>query len=150
MCFIVLWGTLFPILSEAWNGEKIYVGATYFNQLNVPIGLVLLFLMGIGPLLSWRTTSNSKLLSNFKIPMVVSFVSGVIYSLFFGPFQLYPLVTCMGIAFTGTSISNEFRKSYMKSKSKDKKKTKNNYYKTQNSKKGFNLNYKPHHKYSYG
>ena len=120
MCFIVLWGTLFPILSEAWNGEKIYVGATYFNQLNVPIGLVLLFLMGIGPLLSWKNTSNSKLLSNFKIPMIVSFVSGIIYSLFFGPFQLYPLVTCMGIAFTATSISNEFRKSYKKSKNKDK------------------------------
>ena len=120
MCFIVLWGTLFPILSEAWNGEKIYVGATYFNQLNVPIGLVLLFLMGIGPLLSWKTTSRSTLLSNFKIPMLISFFSGVIYSIFFGPLQLYPLVTCMGIAFTATSIINEFRKSYKKSKSDNK------------------------------
>ena len=119
MCFIVLWGTLFPIFSEAWNGEKIYVGASYFNQLNVPIGLVLLFLMGIGPLLSWRTTSKSKLLSNFKIPMAVSFFSGIVYSIFFGTIQLYPLVTCRGIAFTGTSISNEFRKSYNKSKKKD-------------------------------
>ena len=48
MCFTIMWGTLFPILSEAWDGNKIYVGASYFNQLNIPIGLVLLFLMGIG------------------------------------------------------------------------------------------------------
>jgi len=82
--------------------------------------LVLLFLMGIGPLLSWKTTSRSTLLSNFKIPMLISFFSGVIYSIFFGPFQLYPLVTCMGIAFTTTSIINEFRKSYKKSKSDNK------------------------------
>ena len=116
MCFIVLWGTLFPILSEAWNGEKIYVGATYFNQLNVPIGLVLLFLMGVGPLLSWKTTSKSTLLLNFKYPMLVSFIVGIIYSLFFGIFQIYPLVTSMGVAFTVTSIFNEFRKSYKKSK----------------------------------
>ena len=120
MCFIVLWGTLFPILSEAWNGEKIYVGATYFNQLNVPIGLALLFLMGIGPLLSWKKTSRSTLLLNFKIPMLVSFISGIIYAIFFGLSDLYPLVTCMGIFFTATSIIGEFRKSYNKSKNRNK------------------------------
>ena len=120
MCFIVLWGTLFPILSEAWNGEKIYIGQTYFNQLNVPIGLALLFLMGIGPLLSWKKTSRSTLLLNFKIPMLVSFISGIIYSIFFGLFDLYPLVTCMGISFTATSIIGEFRKSYNKSKNRNK------------------------------
>jgi cytochrome c-type biogenesis protein CcmF len=120
MCFIVLWGTLFPILSEAWNGEKIYVGATYFNQLNVPIGLALLFLMGIGPLLSWKKTSRSTLLLNFKIPMLVSFISGIIYAIFFGLSDLYPLVTCMGIFFTTTSIIGEFRKSYNKSKNRNK------------------------------
>ena len=120
MCFIVLWGTLFPILSEAWNGEKIYIGQTYFNQLNVPIGLALLFLMGIGPLLSWKKTSRSTLLLNFKIPMLVSFISGIIYSIFFGLFDLYPLVTCMGISFTTTSIIGEFRKSYNKSKNRSK------------------------------
>ena len=119
MCFIVLWGTLFPILSEAWNGEKIYVGAAYFNQLNVPIGLALLFLMGIGPLLSWKSTPKSTLLLNFKIPMLISFLSGILYAIFFGLFDLYPLVTCMGISFTATSIINEFRKSYNKSKNRN-------------------------------
>ena len=66
MCFTIMWGTLFPILSEAWDGNKIYVGASYFNQLNIPIGLVLLFLMGIGPLLSWNYTSQSVLFNRFK------------------------------------------------------------------------------------
>ena len=67
MCFTIMWGTLFPILSEAWDGNKIYVGASYFNQLNIPIGLVLLFLMGIGQRLSWNYTYKSILLSRFKI-----------------------------------------------------------------------------------
>ena len=89
MCFTIMWGTLFPILSEAWDGNKIYVGASYFNQLNIPIGLVLLFLMGIGPLLSWNNTSKSVLFSRFKMPMILSFLSGFVYLIFSSIFQLY-------------------------------------------------------------
>ena len=111
-----MWGTLFPILSEAWDGNKIYVGASYFNQLNIPIGLVLLFLMGIGPLLSWNYTSKSVLLSRFKTPMISSFFIGLMYIIFSGLFQLYVFVAIMGVAFTLTSILGEFYKSYRKQK----------------------------------
>ena len=114
MCFTIMWGTLFPILSEAWDGNKIYVGAPYFNQLNIPIGLVLLFLMGIGPLLSWKSTSKSVLFSRFKLPMILSFSSGVIYIILSGSFQLYVLVAIMGVSFTLSSILGEFYKSYKK------------------------------------
>ena len=116
MCFTIMWGTLFPILSEAWDGNKIYVGASYFNQLNIPIGLVLLFLMGIGPLLSWNYTSKSVLLSRFKTPMISSFFTGLMYIIFSGLFQLYVFVAIMGVAFTLTSILGEFYKSYRKQK----------------------------------
>src|SRR6185436_9352355 len=54
-CFAVLWGTLFPILSEWVQGNKVTVGPPFFNKVNVPIGLFLLFLTGIGPLLAWRS-----------------------------------------------------------------------------------------------
>ncbi len=112
MCFIVLWGTLFPIISEAWNGEKIHIGQNYFNQLNVPIGVLLLFLMGIGPLLSWKKTSKSTLISNFRIPIVSSFVIGVLYIMFTDGFRFYPFVTLLGIVFTLTAIGIEFKKSF--------------------------------------
>ena len=114
MCFTIMWGTLFPILSEAWDGNKIYVGASFFNQLNIPIGLVLLFLMGIGPLLSWNYTSRNVLLSRFKVPMIISFSSGLIYLIFSTLFQLYVFVAIMGVSFTLSSILGEFYKSYKK------------------------------------
>src|SRR4029078_7718229 len=56
-CFSVLWGTLFPVISEAITGEKISVDAPFFNKVNVPIGLFLLLLTGIGPLIAWRRSS---------------------------------------------------------------------------------------------
>ena len=112
-----MWGTLFPILSEAWDGNKIYVGASYFNQLNIPIGLVLLFLMGIGPLLSWNYTSQSVLLNRFKLPFSISFLSGIGYMIFSSSFQIYVFVAIMGVSFTLSSILGEFYKSYKLSSS---------------------------------
>mgnify|MGYP006228270865 CR=1 FL=1 len=116
MCFTIMWGTLFPILSEAWDGNKIYVGASYFNQLNIPIGLVLLFLMGIGPLLSWNYTSQNVLLNRFKLPLSISFLSGLGYIIFSSLFQLYVFVAIMGVSFTLSSILGEFYKSFKKQK----------------------------------
>ena len=116
MCFTIMWGTLFPILSEAWDGNKIYVGASYFNQLNIPIGLVLLFLMGIGPLLSWNYTSQNVLFNRFKLPLSISFLSGLGYIIFSSLFQLYVFVAIMGVSFTLSSILGEFYKSFKKQK----------------------------------
>ena len=57
-CFAVLWGTLFPVLSEWVTGSKVTVGPPFFNRVNVPIGLFLVFLTAVGPLLAWRKTSS--------------------------------------------------------------------------------------------
>ena len=57
IAFSVLWGTLFPILSELVRGSKITVGPPFFNRVNVPLGLLLLGLTGIGPLIAWRKAS---------------------------------------------------------------------------------------------
>ena len=67
-CFTVLWGTLFPKLSEFYNGTKVTVGPPYFNRVMVPIGLGLLFLTGVGPLLAWRSTSLRAIRRNFILP----------------------------------------------------------------------------------
>ena len=65
-CFSVLWGTLFPVISEAVTGEKISVDAPFFNKVNVPIGLFLLFLTGVGPLIAWRRSSIESLKKAFQ------------------------------------------------------------------------------------
>jgi cytochrome c-type biogenesis protein CcmF len=69
-CFVILWGTLFPILSEYVQGSKVTVGAPFYNRVAVPIGLFLLFLTGVGPLLPWRATSFRAIRRNFVLPVV--------------------------------------------------------------------------------
>ena len=54
-CFAVLWGTLFPVITEAVMGEKISVDKPFFNRINIPIAMCLLLLTGVGPLIAWRT-----------------------------------------------------------------------------------------------
>jgi cytochrome c-type biogenesis protein CcmF len=70
-CFVILWGTLFPILSEYVVGNKVTVGAPFYNRVAIPIGLFLLFLTGVGPLLPWRATSLRSLRRNFVLPVLV-------------------------------------------------------------------------------
>src|SRR5947209_1879133 len=69
IAFSVLWGTLFPILSEAIKGTKITVGQPYFNQVNVPLRLALLAMTGIGPLIAWRRASLPNLRRQFAVPL---------------------------------------------------------------------------------
>ena len=54
IAFAVFWGTMFPVISEWVRGVKITVGPPFFNKVNAPLGLVLLFLMGVGPIIAWR------------------------------------------------------------------------------------------------
>ena len=77
-CFSVLWGTLFPVISEAVQDSKISVGPPFFNKVNIPIGLFLLFLTGVGPLLAWRRTSLDSLKRNFGWPLLGGLVAGAI------------------------------------------------------------------------
>jgi cytochrome c-type biogenesis protein CcmF len=74
-CFVILWGTLFPILSEYVVGNKVTVGAPWYNTVAIPIGLFLLFLTGVGPLLPWRSTSLKSIRRNFVLPVIVLWVT---------------------------------------------------------------------------
>ena len=77
-CFTVLFGTLFPVLSEFVQGSKVTMGAPFFNRVAVPIGLFLLFLTGVGPLLAWRATSVRSIRRNFVLPCTAIVGSAVI------------------------------------------------------------------------
>ena len=108
-CFAVLWGTLFPVISEAVQGTKISVGPPFFNKVTIPIGLFLLFLTGVGPLLAWRKTSTESLLRNFGWPLLGGLVAGAIaWPLGFkNPYALVSLV--LGVFVTLTVISEFVR-----------------------------------------
>jgi cytochrome c-type biogenesis protein CcmF len=73
--FTVFFGTVFPLLSEALHGVKISVGAPFFNLVNIPVFLSLLFLMGVGPLIAWRRASAENLKRNFLKPVLAGLVA---------------------------------------------------------------------------
>lgn len=76
IAFAVLWGTLFPILSEAVTNNKITVGPPFFNKVNIPLGLALLALTGIGPLIAWRRASLENLKRQFTAPVLAGITTG--------------------------------------------------------------------------
>ncbi len=106
-CFAVLWGTLFPLLSEAVRGVKISVGAPYFNKVQVPIGIFLLFLTAVGPLFAWRRTSVESLRRNFTNPIVLGALVAAL-SAVLGARSLYPLMTIFLAFFVIGTIAQEF------------------------------------------
>ena len=77
-CFVILWGTLFPILSEYVQGSKVTVGAPFYNRVAIPIGLFLLFLTGVGPLLPWRATSLRSIRRNFIVPTIALWATAIV------------------------------------------------------------------------
>ena len=107
ICFAVLWGTMFPIISEWVTGTQITVGAPFFNQITIPIGLLLLTLAGIGPLLAWRRTSKESLTRNFSIPVLAGLGAAAV-AMIMGMRSVYPVVTVALTAFVTTTIVTEF------------------------------------------
>ena len=108
-CFATLWGTLFPVISEAVTGEKVSVDAPWFNRINIPIGLFLLFLTGVGPLLAWRRASSEGLRRNFQWPFVgmLALMGGLFAA---GIHHVYALMTFGLCLFVTMTIAQEFWK----------------------------------------
>ena len=112
-CFTVLWGTLFPVLSEWVQGNKVTVGPPFFNRVNVPVALLLLLLTAVGPLLAWRRTSVESLKRNFFWPALGALAAGVLL-IGFGmrPWReiayLYSLMTIMLSVLVGLTVISEF------------------------------------------
>ena len=106
-CFAVLWGTLFPVISEAATGEKITVGAPFFNKVNIPIALALMLLTGVGPLFAWRRTSLESLKRNFMWPSAASLALGAMLFAF-GVRHLYAWMTIVLCLFVAITIGMEF------------------------------------------
>ena len=106
-CFAVFWGTVYPVFSEALQGEKITIGPPFFNRIYVPLGLFILFLTGVAPLLAWRKTSFKSLRKNFIWPLAAGVLVTAVL-LIAGVRGLAPLVTFFLATFVTLTIFIEF------------------------------------------
>src|ERR1700757_330330 len=106
-CIAILSGTLFPVFSEWITGDRISVGAPFFNKVNIPIGLLLLFLTGIGPLLAWRKTSTESLKRNFGWPLGIGVAAGAV-ALIFGFREIYSWICLILCVFVASTVGLEF------------------------------------------
>ena len=106
----ILWGVIFPIVSEAVRGESVTVGPPYFNFFLRAFGIPLLLLMGIGPLVAWRRASIGSLKRMLAWPALVAVVAGGVLLLFGAGDSLPGLVTYTFSAFVLASIAIEFGK----------------------------------------
>ncbi|MGA7381399.1 MAG: cytochrome c-type biogenesis CcmF C-terminal domain-containing protein [Terriglobales bacterium] len=112
-CFTVLWGTLFPVLSEWVQGTKVTVGPPFFNRVNIPVALLLLLLTALGPLLAWRRTSTESLKRNFRFPALGALIVGAALVAFgMRPWKdvsyFYSLMTIMLAVLVALTVASEF------------------------------------------
>ncbi|MCL0028975.1 heme lyase CcmF/NrfE family subunit [Dehalococcoidia bacterium] len=107
VAFVTLWGTVFPIFSEAANNVTITVGQPFFNKINGPLLLFIVFLMGVGPLLPWRRASAANLVRALCYPLGVAGLAGIVL-LATGIRQPAALVGLMVCAMVITGILNEW------------------------------------------
>lgn len=99
ICFAVLWGVMFPVFSEAVTGEKQTVGIPFFNAVNVPLFIALVFLMGVGPSIAWKRSSPRQMARTFVMPFVGAFLVAVAL-VWAGIVEFYP-VLAYSVSFFG-------------------------------------------------
>jgi|HubBroStandDraft_2_1064218.scaffolds.fasta_scaffold00009_22 cytochrome c-type biogenesis protein CcmF len=111
LCFVILWGTYFPLISEALTGQEASVGPPWFDRYTVPLALILVLLSGIGPVIAWRRATWANARRNFLAPILAAIGMLLVLELFVpaDPTQK-PLATAMFCcaAFVFGSIGQEF------------------------------------------
>ncbi len=108
LCFVIFWGTYFPLISEAFTGQEASVGPPWFDRYTVPLALVLVLLSGIGPVIAWRRATLANARRNFLAPLLAALA--VLVVLLAAPIAGRPsaiaLFCCA--AFVFASIAQEF------------------------------------------
>ena len=106
IAFFTLWGVVFPIISEITTGETITVGEPYYNQVNGPLMLGLICLMGIGPLLPWRKSNLSQVNRILIVPLVSTTIVVIAISLLF---QITKPIVIIGIVVSTLAAISVFQ-----------------------------------------
>jgi cytochrome c-type biogenesis protein CcmF len=97
LCFVIFWGTFFPLISEALTGNEASVGPPWFDKYIVPLALVLVLLSGIGPVIAWRHATAANLRRNLVRPAAVG-VAVVVLLLVAGVSGSVPALLMFGLA----------------------------------------------------
>ena len=69
LCFVIFWGTFFPLISEAVTGTEASVGPPWFNRYTTPLALALVLLAGIGPVIAWKRATLANMRRSFAVPV---------------------------------------------------------------------------------
>jgi cytochrome c-type biogenesis protein CcmF len=103
----VLLGTLYPLIAEALSGAQLSIGRPYFDRVEVPLALALLFLMGIGPQLPWHGASRATLERQFTAPIVAA-AGGALLAVATGLGGAFAVLTYALAAFVAATVVQEF------------------------------------------
>jgi cytochrome c-type biogenesis protein CcmF len=108
LCFVIFWGTYFPLISEALTGHEASVGPPWFDRYTVPLALILVLLSGIGPVIAWRRATLANARRNFVVPLLSALIALV--ALVAGGVTQKPFALAMFCcaAFVLGSIGQEF------------------------------------------
>ena len=75
LCLVIMWGTFFPLISEAITGTEASVGPPWFNKIVTPLALVLVLLTGVGPVLAWRRVTPAALWRVLLVPVAAALLA---------------------------------------------------------------------------
>ena len=109
LCFVVFWGTFFPLISKAVTGTSAAVGPPWFDRYTVPLALILVLLSGIGPAIAWRRATLANARRNFRLPLAAAVLMAV------AACTVVPISSSIGVvllfsaaAFVCASVGQEF------------------------------------------
>lgn len=100
--FVVLVGTIYPLILEAFNGEVVRVGEPFFNRLAVPLSFALLLGMGVGPVMPWRIARPELIWKRIHMPLQVALAAGALTILFTTRLSLVVLTVILGVFLIAT------------------------------------------------
>jgi cytochrome c-type biogenesis protein CcmF len=107
MCLVIMWGTFFPLISEAVTGRRAAVGPPWFGRYTVPLAIALVLLSGIGPLLAWRGSEWRSVRRSFVIPAGLAAAIMLVAVIAPLPWSLRAFALFAAAAFTIGAVSQE-------------------------------------------
>ncbi len=108
LCFVILWGTYFPLISEALTGREASVGPPWFDRYTVPLALILVLLSGVGPVIAWRRATLANARRNFLAPIAFALLTGLVLLLAGVGSKPLALAMFCCAGFAVASIAQEF------------------------------------------
>src|SRR3954469_11288934 len=109
LCLVIMWGTFFPLISEAITGTQASVGPPWFDRLTTPLAIVLVLLTGIGPVLAWRRVTPSSLVRMLRFPVLFALAALVaLLALTTASKSVPSLLMFTFVAFVLSAVGQEF------------------------------------------